>query len=175
MKILNIIKKIFIGILAVAFFTFAIVMTVLLLYRNDFGVTQFDNTSLIIVKDDVTSNHFKKGDLVVVEKRKVEKINVGDEAFAYKINKDNSVTVEFGVVGETHVDDDSIKFENGGTYSSEYVAGVTTDVHPGLGKILGVILSRWGFLLMILVPSFLIFIYELYALIVEIKYGTDEQ
>ena len=62
--------------MAVAFFTFAIVMTVLLLYRNDFGVTQFDNTSLIIVKDDVTSNHFKKGDLVVVEKRKVEKINV---------------------------------------------------------------------------------------------------
>ena len=44
MKALEVIKKIFLGILTVAFFTFAIVMTFLLLNFNDYGVTKGDDT-----------------------------------------------------------------------------------------------------------------------------------
>ena len=35
--------------------------------------------------------------------------------------------------------------------------------------------SKWGFLFIVLVPCFLIFIYEVYALIIEIKYGAEEE
>ena len=35
--------------------------------------------------------------------------------------------------------------------------------------------SIFGFLFIVLVPSFLIFVYEVYSLIIEIKYGKDEE
>ena len=43
-----------------------------------------------------------------------------------------------------------------------------------IGTFLSVVESKWGFLFIVLVPSFLIFIYEVYSLIIEIKYGKDE-
>ena len=53
--------------------------------------------------------------------------------------------------------------------------GTGSKVIPNIGKILSVIESKWGFLFIILVPNFFIFIYQLYALIVRIKYDKDEE
>ena len=74
MKVLNIIKSIILGILFVVYFTFVIIMTVLLLNFNDYGVTQFGNTSFIIIDDEISNDNYVKGDLVIVEKEKIEKI-----------------------------------------------------------------------------------------------------
>ena len=71
-------------------------------------------------------------------------------------------------------DDEAITFENGNSYSREFIAGKPTKVYNDLGGYLSVVESRWGFLFIVLVPCFLIFIYEVYALIVEIKYGAEE-
>ena len=57
----------------------------------------------------------------------------------------------------------------------EFVAGRPQKVYEGLGIFLSVVESQWGFLFIVLVPCFLIFIYEVYALIVEIKYGDEEE
>ena len=56
----------------------------------------------------------------------------------------------------------------------EFVAGVGTESYEHLGTALSIIESQWGFLFIVLVPCFLIFIYEVYSLIVEIKYGAEE-
>ena len=56
----------------------------------------------------------------------------------------------------------------------EFVAGVGTKSYEKIGTALSVIESQWGFLFIVLVPCFLIFIYEVYSLIVEIKYGGEE-
>ena len=60
--------------------------------------------------------------------------------------------------------------------SSEYLIGSTKDVKviPVLGTILGVLESRIGFLIFIIFPITLAFLYEIYILISEIKEVKEE-
>lgn len=174
MKVLETIKKVCLTILGVIFFVFALCMTLLLLNYNDYGVTQFGDTSLILIKGDVSSDNYKKGDLVIVESKKIKDLVVGDEVFTYNVGKDHSVSIDLGTIGEIYVEEDAISFENGATYSAEFIAGQATKVYHTVGTFVSLVTSQWGFLFVVLVPGFLIFIYELYALIVEIKYGDEE-
>lgn len=173
-KVLETIKKILIGIIGTAYFIFALIMTILLLNFNDYGITQFGTKSLVIINDTIANENYKKGDLVIVEAQRVEDVEVGQEIFTYRIDSKGIPTINLGKVGEVYVDDDAIAFENGETYSMEFVAGVGTESYEHLGTALSIIESQWGFLFIVLVPCFLIFIYEVYSLIVEIKYGAEE-
>lgn len=174
MGVINVIKKIFTAILLVIFFAFTITMTVLLLNFNKFGVTQFDDTSLLIIRKGFSSENFKKGSLVFVESKNIKDYKEGEEVFVYHLDGHGGVNIQLGVVGKVFVDDDAITFTNGGTYSSEFIMGTGTKVYPKIGKILSIIESKWGFLFIILVPNFFLFVYQLYSLIVEIKYGKDD-
>ena len=149
-------------------------MTILLLNFNDYGVTQFGNKSLVIINDEIASENYEKGDLVIVEGKKVDKIELGEEIFTYRIDSKGIPSIQVGIVGDIYIEDDAIAFENGETYSMEFVAGVGTESYEHLGTALSIIESQWGFLFIVLVPCFLIFIYEVYSLIVEIKYGAEE-
>lgn len=173
-KVLETIKKILIGIIGTAYFIFALIMTILLLNFNDYGVTQFGNKSLVIINDEIASENYKKGDLVIVEGQKVDKIELGEEIFTYRIDSKGIPSIQVGIVGDIYVEDEAIAFENGETYSMEFVAGIGTESYEHLGTALSIIESQWGFLFIVLVPCFLIFIYEVYSLIVEIKYGAEE-
>ena len=174
MKILKMIKNITLGILFVIYFVFVVIMTVLLLNFNDYGVTEFGDTSLILINDEISNDNYKKGDLVITKKKKLEKINIGDEIFTYKIDGKGSVSIDLGKVGNIYPEEEAIAFENGSTYSVEYIAGVPEKIYEDVGLVLSVVESKWGFLFIVLVPSFLIFVYEVYSLIVEIKYGYEE-
>lgn len=173
-KAIRLIKQIFVKILGIVFFAFAIIITILLLNYNKYGVTQIDNISLIKIKEDLSSDKYQKGDLVMVESKKIDKISIGDEVFVYKLDANGSVSVDIGVVGELHLNDNQISFKNGATYSMEFVIGGSTKIYNKIGTYLSIIESTWGFLFIVLVPSFLIFIYQLYALIIEIKYGRED-
>jgi len=174
MKVLNAIKSIILGTLMVVYFIFVIAMTVLLLNFNDYGVTEFGNKSMIIINDEISNDNYKKGDLVIVNKEKMEKLQVGQELFAYKVDAKGNVSIDLGKIGNLYPEEDAIAFENGSTYSMEFVAGVPEEKHEKIGTFLSVVESKWGFLFIVLVPSFLIFVYEVYTLIVEIKYGSEE-
>lgn len=173
-KVFGVIKKIIIGICAVVFFAFVIGMTILLLNFNDYGVTQFDDKSLIIIRDDISSDVYKKGDLVIVKAKKLENIQPGDELFVYKVSENNAVTIDLGKVDKVYTKEKAISYQNGSTYAFDFVIGESEKIYNDIGSILAIIESKWGFLFIVLVPSFLIFIYELYALIIEIKYGKDD-
>lgn len=175
MKALKMIKKILIGIVVAIYFAFVIFMTVLLLNYNKYGVTQFENKSLIIIRDEISTNNYKKGDLVIVQSKKINNIKVGDEIFTYQIAANGEVNIDLGIVGEVHEEEQAITYENGSNYSMDFVIGSAEKTYEKVGNYLSVIESKWGFLFIVLVPSFLIFIYEVYNLIVEIKYGADEE
>ena len=168
---ISILKKIFIGI----FLIFTIIMTVLLLNFNKYGVTQFDETSLVIVKKSFASENYKRGSLVVVESKKIEEYKEGEEVFVYHLDGKGGANILLGQVGKTFPEQDAITFKNGATYSSEFIIGTGEKVYSNLGTILSIIESKWGFLFIVLVPNFFLFIYQLYSLIVEIKYGKDEE
>lgn len=176
MKVLKTIKRIFIGIILVIFFAFTITMTILLLNYNDFGITQFDDTSLLIIKNGFSSDTYKKGSLVIVENKPVKDYKIGEEIFTYHMDQqnNNSIDVQLGVIAQIHEEDSSVTFANGETYSRQFIMGTGEKIYPKLGTYLGVIESKWGFLFIILVPNFFLFVYQLYSLIVEIKYGKEE-
>lgn len=173
-KVIKKIKSFVAGVLMLVFFAFAISMTVLLLNYNKYGLTQFGNTTMVIINDYISSERFKKGDLVLVKSQKLEKLNVGDEIFVYRVNEGGSVSVELGKVGQIYPEEDAIAFENGDIFSKQFLIGTADEIYNDIGTYLAIIESKWGFLFIVLVPCLLIFIYELYALIVEIKYGAEE-
>lgn len=173
MKVLKVIRNIVVGILVVIFFAFAIAMTVLLLNRNKYGITEFEKTSMVLVNEEISSTKYKEGDVVLVDKRKLENIEVGDEIFVYKTEKNGGVSIDVGIIGEVYLEENAIAFENGATYSSEFIVGSAGKIYNDIGAFLSFVLSKWGFLFTILVPSLLIFIYELYAIVVEVKYGKE--
>ena len=174
MKIIQAIKKIIISIVLIVFFAFTITMTVLLLNFNKFGVTQFDETSLLIIKKSFSSETYKRGSLVFVESKNIGDYKEGEEVFVYHLDGHGGVNIQLGIVGQVFPDDDAITFTNGGTYSSEFIMGSGTKIYPNLGRFLSIIESKWGFLFIVLVPNFFLFVYQLYSLIVEIKYGKDD-
>lgn len=173
-KVMDSIKRIISFTFFIMYFVFALVMTILLLSFNDYGVTEFDGTSLIMVNDRISNAEFKKGNLVVVESKKLNEYKVGDHIFAYKIGNDRVPTLQVGKIGTIYEEDKAIAFENGETYGTDYIAGVPVKQYEKIGTILSVVESKWGFLFIVLIPVFLIFVYEVYALIIEIKYGNEE-
>lgn len=175
MKGLKTVKKVVFTTVGVLYFAFALCMTILLLNRNDYNVTQFENTSLIIITDDVSIEGYEKGDLVIVESQRVSNLQKGEILFTYRLDSNKTAHVEIGKIGEVYPDEESISFENGDTYSLKFIAGKPTKVIHGIGSVLSIITSQWGFLFIVLLPCFLIFIYEIYALIIEIKYGANEE
>ena len=175
MKFLNIVNGVIKFIFGFIFFAFALAMSLLLLNFNDYGLTQFGDTTLVIVSGDVSATNYNKGDLVLVETRKLENLKEGEEIFAYRVDEDGFVNVDIGKVGKVYVEDQAVSFENGNAYASKFIIGTPTKTYEKVGTILSIIESKWGFLFIVLVPCFLIFLYEVYALIVEIKYGAEEE
>lgn len=168
------IKHVLIVVVCFIYFAFALSMTVLLLNFNDYGVTEFGETSLVILKEKVNFEGYNKGELVLVEKTNLKDFNPGETVFTYRV--ENKVAhIEIGKVGEVYENEEAISFENGETYSKDFIIGKPTKVYAKIGSVLALIESQWGFLFIILVPCFLLFIYQIFALVVEIKYGKDDE
>ena len=121
MKVIEVMKKIITSILGIVFFVFALSMTILLLSYNDYGISQFGNKSLILMTDKIYSENYDKGDLVVVENRGftkglgyADKVEVGDEIFAVRVDAYGNTFVEIGTVGKLYPD------ENGVLYTEKF-------------------------------------------------------
>lgn len=170
--------KIIGGVFTFIYVVIAIVLTVCLLNYNDYNITEIGNNSLIIVQDDELRPEFDKGDLVIVYKNKNSDITVGDKIFFYDNYKDQ-VSVNLGsVVDKETVTRHETTFVMDGNYSlsSEFVIGKasTSKRYAKLGTILSILESRFGFLFIIIFPILILFIYEIYAFIKEIKRPEDE-
>ena len=77
----------------------AITLTVFLLNYNKYNITELNNKSLIIVRDEELKPDFQKGDLVIVNKDANKDIKVGDKIFFYD-NYKQTVSVNLGTVLE---------------------------------------------------------------------------
>lgn len=172
------ILKIFLGIILVLYAGIAIILTVLLLNYNDYGITEFKDSTIILIKDDELRPDFNKDELAIVKKNDFDDIKVGDKIFFYDTYKDQ-ITVNLGsVVNKEKINDDEVTFimEGDHALSSEYVIGKaeTSKVYSDLGKYISILESRYGFLFIIIFPILIFFIYEIYMFIKELKNSDDE-
>lgn len=173
-KVLKVIGIILISIYAVV----AITLTIFLLNYNKYNITEINNKSLIIVRDDELKPNFNKGDLVIVNKDANKDVKVGDKIFFYD-NYKEVVSVNLGTVLEKEVvTKNETTFIVDGDYavSSEYVIGTarTSKSYSKIGSILNILESRFGFLFMIIFPILILFIYEIYVVIKELKESKND-
>lgn len=161
-------------IIEVVVIVYVIFMTSCILCRNKYGYTQFDKYVFVTVSEN--NNKFlpdyKPGDLLII-KSQSSGINVGDVVYYY-VTVNEEYIVKSGIV-ETKMEDDYsalYTLKDGGNVSiaGNRVIGKYVSIESGKGAILDFLEGRVGFLLCVLLPVLLIFIYQIYRLFVTAKY-----
>ena len=168
-------KKKILNILFIIYVAIAIFVTICLLSYNRFKVTEFGNKSLLLITDDEMAPDYKKGDLVIVDKK--SKIITGRKAFFYTTS-DRKIEIKLGTVEaikNVSNSETTYTLEGGRDISGEYLLGPvdTVEIIPVVGGILNVLESKWWFLFLIVLPSLLAFVYQISVVIAEIK-NNDE-
>ena len=153
---------------------YVVLVTMFVLCKNKYGYTQFGDYSFanidLIAEKNVKDT--KKGDLLVVKNS--NDIHKGDLIYYYAVLNDNYI-VRSAVVADVKEDDYSalytVSLSNTTiNVASSRVLGKYSTVYNNLGSILSVLESRVGFLLLVLLPIMVVFIYQVYEFIIILKY-----
>ena len=179
-KTFKIVRNIIIGIFLFVYLSFIVLVSTLLLNRNDYGVTQFGDKALIIIDEQVSTKNYNKGSLVIVEQKKINELKVDDEIFVYKTNKrENTLQIIISKIGKVNNEKNNeyVVLKNDGTsWGEDFIAGTAVKTYEGIGKILAFIESKWIFFCLLIVPCFFILLYEIHLVIVTVKFGDlDEE
>jgi len=164
-------KKMVFDIGFVIYIIITIFVTVCLLAYNDYKVSEFGDVSLVVLKEEV--GNYNKKDLLIITKSNIEDLKKGTQVFYYD-SEDSKVSINIGTIKEIDKVSDNeytLNFKDGSYVSNDYLIGAEeTAINLGfLGNILGILESKVGYLLIIVLPMFLTFLYELYAIIKEIR------
>lgn len=164
-------KKIVWNIFVILYAGIAIFTTICLLSYNEYRVTELGSYSLIIVDSRDLEPNYNKGDLIIADKS--YKLEIGDEVFFYNTYNPN-VEINVAKITEkqgTSESDATYTVEGNKTIKAENVLGPTDKAKKisKLGGILSVIESKWGFLILIVFPSLIAFLYEITELVSDLK------
>ena len=153
---------------------YVVLVTMFVFCKNKYGYTQFGDCSFanidLIAEKNVKDT--KKGDLLVVKNS--NDIHKGDLIYYYAVLNDKYI-VRSAVVTDVKEDDYSalytVSLSNTTiNVASSRVLGKYSTVYNNLGSILSVLESRVGFLLLVLLPIMVVFIYQVYEFIIMLKY-----
>ena len=171
-------KKFLSNILFIIYLIIAIFVTVCLLSYNDYKVTVFGDTSLVIVSDNNMKPDYNKGDLIIVENS--EDIKVGEKVFYYNTYNEQ-IRIRTGIVTGIVEDEKSeiIYTIDDGEHniSSEFIVGKTSNANSmqNIGLVLGILESKWGFLFLIVLPALLAFINQIMIVVAGIKEAREPE
>ena len=159
------------------YFIVAIFAIVCLLKKNDYGYPQFGNSVLFSVEEKIAEANYEVGDLVILTKPNNDDVKINDMVFFYDTEFAKN-TLNLGtIVNREVINEKETTFSvHGKSFSSEFLAGKVSDStrYKTIGGILNVLLSRWGFFLIIIVPFFVMFMIEIFAIYTELKYGSKK-
>lgn len=172
-------KKVLGTILFVVYAIIAIAVTVLLLSYNDYNNSEIGDYTVYIVTDDSLEPEYKQGSILLIKGTNDRNVQVGDQVFMYKVLNSSeyeviNTTIQAKTQQGTHL---VYIVNNEERYASEYFIGKTDDtiVIEGWGYVLNLLESRWGYLFCIVVVSLLLFLQEVFELVMEIKYLNQQK
>ncbi len=162
-------KKAIINCVIIVYVAMAIFVTFCLLTYNDYKISVFGTRSLVIIDKEQQGFNYKKGDLVILNKENYKDTKEGETLFFYE---DGSV--KMARIEQVNIFKDAeatITIEGNYQVVYEDIIGTsqTQKVIGKLGTVLGIIESKWGFLFIIVFPSLLAFLHEVFELIMEIS------
>lgn len=158
---------------------YVIFMTAYILCRNKYGFTQFDKYTFVTLNEENSKfvPEHDEGDLLIVRSKKFG-IEEGSVIYYYATVNEEYIVRSGVVKSKTEDEYSSLYFlddEDGLSVSSNRVLGKDVAVYSGKGRILEFLEGRIGFLLFVLLPIMLIFIYRIYDLFVVSKYKNDSE
>lgn len=164
-------KKVIWNVFVVLYALIAIFTTICLLSYNEYKVTELGDYSFVIIDTRDLEPSYNKGDLVVTDKS--YKVEIGDEVFFYNTyNPEVEISVAKVIEKQGSSEADATyTVEGNKTIKAENVLGPTAKAKTisKLGMILQLLESKWGFLVLIVFPSLIAFLYEISELFVELK------
>jgi len=168
--------KFIFGVIGTVYLLFAIFITACLLFYNQYKVTEFGDKTFIIIDD--KSDEYTNGDLVIFTKNANDDIKSGDKIFFYEVTNGKAKVNSGNVTKSEKITNTETTFTINDVHpiSSEAVIGKTETakvVHK-LGKVLALFESQFGFLILIILPSMLLFFYAIYNFVKELKTPAPE-
>lgn len=170
-------KKLIRNIFIIVYAIIAILVTVCLLSYNEYKVSEFGSNSLLLINTNKLSDEYKKGDLVIADSEDV--IKVGDEVFYYNVYFQK---IAVGLAKVTNIEEitqqeSTYTLEGDHKISSDLMIGPakTATKISGFGTVLGILESKWGFLALIVLPSLIAFLYEVWEVIVGLKANSKNK
>ena len=175
--------------LIILYVIIAIISTILLLSFNKYKVSVFGDYSIVIVDNNELEPNFSKGDMAIVKSSDTYRVGenvfssdtyrVGENVFFYNI-VERKVEVTLANISrvEEVIDGTSAYEIPGGTLvSHDEVIGSISDVKVfhKIGSFVRFIESKYGYLILIVIPSGAAFLYEVYNLIVTRKEEIEEE
>ena len=169
-------KRIFSTILFVVYSIIAITVTVLLLSFNEYQCSEIGDYTVYIVKDDALEPEYKQGSILLIEKTSDKHVNPGDEVFLYKVVNSSQYELVIRTLNQKTQQGNRIVYgvSEGENYAYDYFVGKVDEVkviNGPWGTILSILESKWGYLFCIVIVSLLLFLQEVFELIIELKYG----
>lgn len=171
---MKIVKKIAI-VLLVIFFCFISFLSFLFLSRNKYGVIDIGSNLYVTISENNKSDIFDNGSLVVVEKKDFNKLKANDNIFVYTNTEDQkNIRILSTVIKEVDYEKKNIITEDTSEYySDEFILGIPVKNYDKLGSVLDLFMSKWFFFFVFLLPGFFVVLYEVYTLIIKIKFDDE--
>lgn len=179
--------RLFFDILEVVIVLYVVFITSCILFKNRYGFTQFGDYTFIPVVND-NEKYIKdvnKGDLLIA--KKVDKVSLSESIYFYTSENRNYIVREGKVTrvpmgdGDTLYDITVEKLDKtvDTTVSGSKIVGKKSTLLPLLGSVLTFLESRTGFLLCVLLPIVIVFLYQIYEFISVVRYerrlGKEEE
>ena len=179
-----IVMKVLVKIFKTILFAYLVICafaTVCLLKTNEKGVVEFGDTSFVIMENDVLE-FYKKGDLVIVKYPELGTVKEGEPVLFYDTSFNKNIVTLSKIIEARKVNDTEYTFtyknENGEdkSFSSEYLIGKVdgSNKMAVVGSILKTLTSKWGFLFLVIMPFLIVFLYEVYVIVREVKKAVKE-
>ena len=171
-------KKIIYNTLIILYALIAIIVTICLLSFNQYKVSEFDSTTVLIINtNNLKEKGFNKGDLVLVDT--TQKQEPGEDIFFHATSELGKTTIDIQTLKDKQVSavtgETTYVLENKEIPSDLAIRPMKNSTRIGkLGTILSILESKWGFLILIVFPSLLAFLYELWEFIANVRAAKDE-
>lgn len=163
------IGKVILAIFILLYTFVAILLTLCLFNLNDAGYAEFDLATLIPITENFSSE-YKEGDLILVSKltRSKSDVKIGDGIFYYT---PTTYEVEYGVVSK--IIDESENNQTlvvGSDYDVyyNYFIGNNITNFGHIGNLYEILTSQFGYLALVILPTLVAVVVEIYAIVMEI-------
>ncbi len=168
--------KILLWIISIIYFLIVILVSILVIKENEYGITTFGNNYYVIINENSENDVYKNGNLVIVENKKIDELKESEEVFLYKSNSNNEVNIKIGKIKDINLESNPkyIIVDNDiGFYREDSILGIYKNQYNNIGKIINFLEKKWIFLFLLIVPTIVILIFELFFIIKKLKRGEE--